>query len=477
MDKVRVFMNIAWVQRFWILSVVGVLAALICWNMASAKLQAEFAANKTAIDGQFSNMSAIAGKSVHGNTGVNAKEREEAKKIAGSVKELWQNLYNAQRDEVLYWPKELGTNFLKEIEKKKFGAPITIKSREFYLNYIKTRFDALVAIVTAKKMLVEGSALGGMEGGRLPEGMMGGATAMLGPDGLPIEENYLVQWVDQANLKQRLEFPGVPTAGQIWVTQEDLWVYETLLGVIRDTNKERGATRPDNTAVRVIQSLEVGQPAAAAMAVESQILMSADVAMAGGEAMPPEMGMGGGEAGMMVEGADPDAMLLAGRYIDGEGKPIQDGSGGLGVEFRRLPIRMVLMMDERWIPKVLVECANAPLPIEVKRLRINAEKSGIDKDNQPFTIASAAVGGMAEGGRGMGGGMGMMGRPSMPMGGMRGMEGGGMGMTLSPADTANLATVEIQGIAYIYTPPDPAVLAVPGGDDQTLAAGDPSVVR
>ena len=470
MDKVRVFLNIAWVQRFWILSVVGVLAALICWNIASGKLQAEFAANKTAIDSQFSNMSAITGKSVHGNEGVNAKERDETKKIAGSVKELWQNLYNAQRDEVLSWPAALGANFLKEIEKKKFGAPITIRNREFYLNYIKTQFDALVKIPTAKKLSVDGATLGGMEGGRLPEGMMGAGTAMIGPDGLPIEENYLVQWVDQANLQQRLEFPGVPTAGQIWVTQEDLWVYETLLGVIRDTNKERGATRPDNTAIRIIQSLEVGQPAAAAMAVESQILMSADVAMAGAEGMSPEMGMGG-EAGMMTEGADPDAMLLAGRYIDGEGKPIQDGSGGLGVEFRRLPVRMVLMMDERWIPKVLVECANAPLPIEVKRLRINAEKSGVDKDNQPFTIASAAtsMGGGAEGGRGM------MGRPSMPMGGMRGMEGG-MGVALNPADTANLATVEIQGIAYIYNAPDPAVLAVPG-DDQTLAAGDPAVVR
>ena len=52
----------------------------------------------------------------------------------------------------------------------------------------------------------------------------------------------------------------------------------------------------------------------------------------------------------------------------------------------------------------------------------------------------------------------------MPMGG-RGTEGGGMGMTLNPADTANLATVEIQGLVYIYMPPDPAILTVPGDDD------------
>ena len=68
-----------------------------------------------------------------------------------------------------------------------------------------------------------------------------------------------------------------------------------------------------------------------------------------------------------------------------------------------------------------------------------------------------------EGGRGMG----------MPMGGGMGMS---MGMNLSPADTANLATVEIQGLVYIYMPPDPAILTVPG-DDATLAAGDGAVVR
>jgi hypothetical protein len=265
---------------------------------------------------------------------------------------------------------------------------------------------------------------------------------------MPIEEDYLVQWLDQGNLRQQLEFTGVPSAQQIWVTQEDLWVYETLLRAIANTNKERGATRPDNTAIRVIQSLEVGAPAAMAMAQESMILMPVDaMAAAGGEVAPTDPGMMGREGmGMPGEGVDMDAMLLQNRYIDAEGKPIADASTGMGTEFRRLPIRMVLMMDERWLPKVLVECANAPLPIEVQRLRINREKSGMDKDNQAFDLgpsAGAAPGMMGgrgyEGGRGMeGGGRGM----GMPMGGGRGYEGGGMGMSLNAADTANLATVE-----------------------------------
>ena len=486
MDKVRAFLQAAWLQRFWILCVIGTLAAVVCWMMASGELQRQFTANKSQIDTEFGNMQKISGTQVHGNPAVNAKEREEAKKIADSVKQLWQSLFDAQHEVVLKWPDVLGADFVSYVEKAKFGSDINQTFRDRYQNYIKNRFDGLVEIVDAKKMSVDGAAsfgpgMGRMEGGgRMGEGGMG-ADVILGPDGLPIEEDYLVQWLDQANLRQQLEFANVPTSKQIWVTQEDLWVYETLLHAIANTNKERGATRPDNTAIRVIQSLEVGAPAALAMPLESMILMPMDaMAVPGGEAPPPV------DPGMSAEGVDMDAMLLQNRYIDAEGKPITDAATGMGTEFRRLPIRMVLMMDERYLPNILVECANAPLPIEVQRLRINKEKSGIDKDGQAFELAASAgagapgmMGGRGEMGRGMGmpmGGRGEGGRSmGMPMGG-RGYEGGAMGMSLNPADTANLATVEIQGLVYIYMPPDPTILVVPG-DDATLAAGDGAVVR
>ena len=478
-------MKAAWIQRFWILSVVGTLAAVVCWMLASGELQRQFTTNKTQIDGKFTDMKSIKEKSVHGNPAVNTREREEAKKIADSVKKLWQSLFDAQREEVLKWPDVLGADFVSYVENAKFDSNIKPLFRDRYQNYIKNRFDGLVEIIDAKKMPVDGAATFGgpgfgREGGRMGEGGVG-ADVLLGPDGLPIEEDYLVQWLDQANLRQQLEFTGVPSPRQIWVTQEDLWVYETLLRVIANTNKERGATRPDNTAIRVIQSLEVGAPAALAMAQESMILMPADAMVAAGGDVPmgPEGGMMGREGGMMGEGVDVNAMLLAGRYIDAEGKPIADASTGMGTEFRRLPIRMILMMDERWLPKVLVECANAPLPIEVQRLRINAEKSGVDKENQAFDLGPSAGAGPGMGGMGREGGMGrpMGGGMGMPMG--RGSEGGSMGMTLNAADTANLATVEIQGVVYIYMPPDDTSLTVPGDEasPDALAAGDAGVVR
>jgi hypothetical protein len=148
------------------------------------------------------------------------------------------------------------------------------------------------------------------------------------------------------------------------------------------------------------------------------------------------------------------------RYIDNDGKPIPDASTGLGVEYRRLPVRMRLMMDARWIPKVLVECANAPLPIEVQRLRINPEQSGASFDMSAF--AGAGGGGGEAGGRPFGGG------------GTRSF--GGEGYTPSVGSpSADLATVEIYGFVYIYNPPDSTVLTVPGGED--VAATEAPVVR
>jgi hypothetical protein len=495
MDKVRAFMRVVWQQRFWVLSVVGVAAVAVCWMMASNRLQAEFKTNKGAIEGKFNEMSAISGKPFHGNDAVNSREREEAAKIADSVHKLWQTLYNNQRDQALKWPKALGPQFLAFIENRKFDTNIPSDLRDKYLNYIKTQFDVLVEMVDAQKMADQGDAYGGGEGARF--------SAMppqaVGPDGAPIPAtDYIVQWHDQGALRQKLTFGRQPTSREIWVRQEDLWVYEQLLKVIANTNKERAASRPDNAAVRVIASLEVGPAAANAMAQNPTILMPASADAGVGEAggLGPESSGGYGREGELgapgAEGAESaDAILLINRYVDAEGKPIADASTGLAVEYRRLPVRMMLMMDQKWLPTLLVECANGTLPIEVQRVRINPEKSGMDKLNQSFDAVGAgagALGGGYESGGGYGGGYGGEGRGGIGRGEMgrgggyggRGYGGGyggesmAMMQPMGPA-AAGMAAVEIQGLVYIYNAPDPASLVVPGSEENVAVTAAPVV--
>ena len=47
-----------------------------------------------------------------------------------------------------------------------------------------------------------------------------------------------------------------------------------------------------------------------------------------------------------------------------------------GNEFKRLPVRMQLWMDQRWLPQLISECANAPLQVEVQEVRINPADDG-----------------------------------------------------------------------------------------------------
>ncbi len=77
-------------------------------------------------------------------------------------------------------------------------------------------------------------------------------------------------------------------------------------------------------------------------------------------------------------------------------------------EFKMMPIRMSLVMDERRLPKLLVECGNSNMPIEVRRVRI------LKTQDQPVDLGAPATTAGAGGPTGgMGGGSGGY-RPPTP---------------------------------------------------------------
>jgi hypothetical protein len=89
-----------------------------------------------------------------------------------------------------------------------------------------------------------------------------------------------------------------------------------------------------------------------------------------------------------------------------------------------MPVAMNLIMDQRQLPKLLVECANSNMPIEVKRVRILKSQS--------------------------------MPAPS-----------GDPGFEISPYDVP----VEIYGVIYIYNPPDRAKLGTGAASQEKPADG------
>ena len=253
--------------------------------------------------------------------------------------------------------------------------------------------------------------------------------------------------------------------------------------IIANTNKAAGADRFSNAAIRVIESLEVGRTAAQASRGKGRIdIVESAAAGAGGEGMGGEFGMEGGgmgrggeigmeggagmgmeggymgrggEMGMGMEGGrggmDPgaaDAELLNNRYVNSDGAPIADAGDGnaaaFGTEFKRLPVRMRLWMDQRWLPHLIAECANAPLQVEVQEVRVN--------------VSDEAGGGGGYGGRSGGGGRGGEGY------GMGGVAGG---EEMTPEAEPNMKSIVLQGTVYIFNPPTAQPAA---GADGSLAA-------
>jgi hypothetical protein len=144
----------------------------------------------------------------------------------------------------------------------------------------------------------------------------------------------------------------------------------------------------------------------------------------------PAGGMGGGGGGEFADPAAPAAPVDLSAF---------------GKEYKRLPVRMVLEMDQRWLPELISQCASQPLQVEVQEVRINPPDGG----------------GLEGGGFG---------------GAFRGFEGGGVMGNLFP-DRAGLLTfpqqphmvrVVLQGIIYIFKQPDPTLLQT--SEEPPLAA-------
>ena len=454
MDQVRV--ALAWIKRhhFWLLCGLVTIISATCWHMASTTLQEEFTQNSSKIKSKFDDSSALLRRPYHPNEVINNEQRNQNRALAGEVRNLWSELYNRQREEVLRWPGH--DDFVRRVERLSFGDPIQLKLRERYQNYIEEYFPELPKIVKAASSNRRPGTTGKRRRGRSGTQTRGRAARRFASDeegsrggGVPrptgprddasaeeVEEDFYVLWNDQERIQAELDLATIPSALRMWVIQEDLWVYETLLRAIAKINQEADTDRYSHSAVRDIDALEVGQLAAASSANRSGRIRRPE----GAESSSSSVGTGDeepqsasfGRRGSSEEGApegEEEAELLQNRYIDAAGNPLPVTLGNYkyGTEFKRLPVRLVMRMDQRWLPRLITELSNAPLPVEITEVRINAD-----------------------GGSSRGGG-------SRPRSTNRSRNSGGVqGFNREPS----IGEVILAGTVYIYNQVDEAVLTV-----------------
>ena len=238
----------------------------------------------------------------------------------------------------------------------------------------------------------------------------------------------------QLRVKETLEWSQVPSSTEIRRAQEDLWVYTALLRIIAGTNKESRWTSP----VKELVDIRIGKEAAHAFAEglrSGHIIIVQGAAPQPGSEQPapqPPATPGDGAAASAASSDD-------GRYVDADGKP-QSTAEAAQKPFKRMPVFLDLVMDQRELPRLLAECANSPLPVEIKQLRVNPGKSN-----------SGSSGGSRSA------------KPTAAAGNTGTARGG-----TKAESTSYEVPVELMGIIYIYNrppsePPAGAPPAAPAG--------------
>ena len=548
MDKLKE--QLAPVQKhlFWIGCGLVLVVTVFSWYSATSNLKSEQARLKSEIDGKVGTVNAIPENHPNDNTlkGMDSLILAEGEEVA----KKWERLTENQKS-VLVWPKRFDEEFISKVDPLRppelkvtgqFITEIPEDDRRYYRNYMDLVFPGLAKIIGTKwagKVQEGAGGMGGMAGMAGGMGGMGGpgmssgdAGAMpgmgdaMGMSNRGEEDDSIVLW-NSGNQSEILSNhfgfiardDGLPTTLEILYAQEDLWVLESIMNIIKATNESNGPiSHRHEAAIKALDSVTIGQSAVKEAGKISNIGGGSG---GGGDGAPgmdemagggmPGMAGGGGMAGMagggmeaggdgMAPGADgagsagmmmPGASGMPGmgdavggtrapgdnRYVDRDFKPVlskrliaaMKGQPEKPEDLflavaKRVPVRLNLRMDQRQLHTLLAACSNSRLPVEVKQLRINRQGGG--------GMGGDAGGGMMDQGSMM---QGMMGGGAM--GGMPGGDdaasafgmGDNAGSTNNPARQklqdstidANAITLELYGIVYIYNPVNRAVLGLP----------------
>ncbi|MDR1492273.1 MAG: hypothetical protein LBT05_06095 [Planctomycetaceae bacterium] len=294
---------------------------------------------------------------------------------------------------------------------------------------------------------------------------------------------------------------NTPTSDQIWIAQEDIWVYNSLIHIVRNINDRVKATGPHNAAIKRIQSMLIGKDASQIVRNPSILMPLGPLTgggMAGGDMddgmIPSDTSLMGSGSGLMDDGGmsaaplteeDKFKYLKRNRYVDLEMKPLGENDAPPMAEVNIMPVCLDLIVDQRRVSDILVECANSPMPIDVKLVRYSPgmAQTGV----LGIGLASGMDGGMSGSSAGIASGGSTGG---MSGGNASGMSGGDtsaldnfdVGGKIGPygSDAVN---IQIIGVIYIYNEPDKNKLATGAsaqnsgieggiGDETTPAEGE-----
>ncbi len=381
-------------HHFWIISSVVVVVALICWQLARSSLFDEYTKGKGVIEGKFGQVKKVSDTPNHPNDKFAAGVKSEHEILQGMTLKAWEKLHDEQ-SKVLLWPKIGNDEFIAVVPRLKPEEEIPSRLREQYMNFIREYIPEMFQIVKMRDLVEskkKGDRKGRPGGANIAGGNLMGANGQQ-PDGM--EYSGLVSWdkAHRAKLAENYTWRSLPSTKQVRYAQEDLWIYEAMLQVIAETNK--GVTEHMFSNVKRINALDLG--AEASKAYNSSLSNAASgqlMGMVGANPMAGGAAPGPGAAGAKSV----DVMLDDLRFVNDKYQPIAAGEKLPYAEFKTIPVRFSLIMNQSKITDLLVHCANSPLAIEIRRVRVNPGAGGIFKIDAPgSTSAGGPVAGAPKG--------------------------------------------------------------------------------
>ena len=428
MDKLKPILA----QKFWILSALCLLLPLTGWWLATGAMAIEYTARKKAIDDAFSGIPQP-GPNKKWTERVEVLNKDEEQKVKQTGVYLWN-----QQQELMTWPEVVKAG----VEKGGFRGEVDAKTRSEYRSAYEQELVDLHQVVKPFD-----------------------ATTGEGLVEFPMELIPTLSWGTS---------PIPPSSQEMWDSQEDIWLFRTLLQGVFNINQEFQCETVLDSKIKQIVMIELrgGTPGGAKAVAEAA---GAGAGGGPGGAMPDGAGAGaeagaganagklsgpGGGMGSLLGGSsggadtlsasfDPteqlgsDEVASEGAEAGAEGAGAAAGPGGAGAgggpgammpgrgaggggstvkkryidetpRFKTRGFYMELVLDHRTLPEFIAELSDSKWPLRVIRVQqVDVDLADIGADTA-LGAGGAAGAGRSGMGRPAGGGMG---RPA----------GGGMG--------------------------------------------------
>ncbi len=377
MDQLKVFFNAAKKHHFWILCVTIMILTFVGWYLSTGKLAAAHDSRHKKLKDNERTMQQVARKANHPNENVRVEMDKLIRARREVVRTAWEIKWK-RYEEILVWPPDLTTAFvasatkLRPIENFTSKASpnsnnsqaLAVKFRREYWNYVRDELPKLADVIGSHWRDPNAkTAAGGNRASRQPRQFDDNQTAPHRTAKLVVDWNA----ESQSDIETRhFYWRGVPTTAQVLYAQEDLWVLRALMDILAATNE--GAKTQSTAAVKVIQSIQLGKYATEP---KGTIHLLVDTNAKDELKQIPNN----------EKKVDPDQEEINpadGRYVDEKYEPLTAGDlqkvgsskPRLAIA-KRMPIRMRLIIDQRKLSDLLIECGNSTLIVEVRQVLFN----------------------------------------------------------------------------------------------------------